>query len=1022
MSIYDDLISQDTLAKITAQYEESIQVIQEHTENLEKQLRVREENNELTSEEIEQLRECYRLQEAEQILQAKKTLVLEKQIAIRSGQFRQEYDDIVKNGETSEYYQKMIQRSREESDREAIQSQGKLNALLTAGIRHHEIERDIRKEMLGYQRQEQEQKIKKLEKDLKDKTKSDKEKAEKVKELEQAKKAVKKTAAEQEKIEKEEQTEQTLQETLGKSGIAGAVSQVAFGGPTNLVAALGNLISSVSSRINSIIDTVDQNMELYSDYMGRVTARLQSLDGKSKTFDTIMETYDGGGFTASPYVRQVELYKNIDRLSSEGISYNIEERAFLASLADKMVASFNVSGQTLTRLIRVYQQDITQAMLGSEALLTQLFNMQYQDTAYLAQDIDESVLSNIAEALSTMSVENAVEFQYQIQKWLGSLYEVGVSDTTVNALASAINALGTGNVEQFTNEGIGTLLNMALKNAGYSVSDVLTQGLSADLVNDLLSSVISLLHDIKDNTSNQVTLAAYANVLGVSVSDIRGFYNLYDDIAVLKNYSTSLIEAESEVDSQIVSIVNERTTTQEAIKNVIENLGVAMGREISEDSYIAWLVGKTLVSAGSTIPGIVGGVVSLLGYADQLVIMASALGSALTNENLSVDESGDLDASSKKGALRGFKALFSADTWNNLFKSLSGESLLTFMTNTEGIDVVSSRGSTYGVVNPVYGGAANELSASYELQSKGTSEESTTALSPEQLSSRASRATTWALQSTPELLSTYEINKPTVSSVEENVSEQSKSDSAVKWYTPDEYAKLYSDYGLEKDATAPLPETEYMKEKSVAPSVQFILPETLNTQATTYNVQEGLESSIEFVRPETTTSQSGYEYKGQATPELLTDYGLTDKSQTKPIYGPTSTASRLTTYKSNELAYNSSLYDALIQNQRTRTGVSSLANYDNEYQISSGEAYEADVTEYDIYQELFYKHEHPIWVSVKDFQPDALDQLRIESTDDLAHRDTDNLKRIADCVLGDRMQVDFDTDTYYMLSSVRGEV
>ena len=170
------------------------------------------------------------------------------------------------------------------------------------------------------------------------------------------------------------------------------VSSLQQGSESNdkLIRILESVNRTISSSASSIINIVDRNITLYSQYMGKVTARLQSIDANSgKSFSTVVDKLSTLG--TSPYVSQKQLYENIDRLSSEGISYNLEERAFLASLSDKIVNSFDVGNATLTRLIRLYQEDFTQAMLGSEAWLTQIFNSMYEDTSYL-KNVDDSHL------------------------------------------------------------------------------------------------------------------------------------------------------------------------------------------------------------------------------------------------------------------------------------------------------------------------------------------------------------------------------------------------------------------------------------------------------------------------------------------------------------------------------------------------------------------------------------------------------------------------------------------------------
>lgn len=478
-----------------------------------------------------------------------------------------------------------------------------------------------------------------------------------------------------------------------------------------LIRILESVNKTISSSASSIINIVDRNITLYSQYMGKVTARLQSIDANSgKSFSTVVDKLSTLG--SSPYVSQKQLYENIDRLSSEGISYNLEERAFLASLSDKIVNSFDVGNATLTRLIRLYQEDFTQAMLGSEAWLTQIFNSMYEDTSYL-KNVDDSVMSALTDVMATLDRSDALQFQYDVQKWLGAMYEVGVSSESLLSIANAINALGTGNASGFESSPSNILMNLAIARSDYSLADILTQGLTSEAVNDILKSVVELLIDIKDNTSNQATLNAYANVMGVSMADIRGFYNLQQDITELYNQTMDIETAENEVQNQLTAIIYDRTTLQEKIDNVLDNLGTSIGMTIANNTgqYIAWILGKTLVSVGSSIPGMVGSGISIAGYADLLGTLAFGAGDAFSG----LDDSGSDIANKLK--IKGFFNKF-----KNFSDGLTGDNLISFLLSTTDLSVTGNRGSNYVGVKPDYGDVTSSLSSSFSAKNIGSTE------------------------------------------------------------------------------------------------------------------------------------------------------------------------------------------------------------------------------------------------------------------------------------------------------------
>lgn len=469
-------------------------------------------------------------------------------------------------------------------------------------------------------------------------------------------------------------------------------------------AELSALIKGFSNKLlklgEDLLTKIDKNVDMYSDYMGRIDARLQGIDDNtSKTFDSINNKI-ASSLGNSTFVNFQNILKSVDELSKSGISYNIEERAFLSVAAEKMVANFDVLNSNLTRMIRLQQADMTRLALGNEATLTRLFNTMFEDSSFLAKGVDESVAGAIFDAAGLMNVSDSSAFQFAVQKWLGSLYEVGVSDSTVSSIAQAINLLGSGQAEAFTNSPVATLLNLATARSGYSLSDVLTQGVNIDFIDNLMTSMIELLTDIKNNTSNQVTLSAYANVMGLSVSDIRGFSNLTaDDISDLIRQKQNV----SEVDEQL-KMFRERTTLKEQIDNYLSNMVYIMGEGLTKDTgkYLMWKGGQLLRS----VAGSVGGSIStLLGGSGLAMQLGAAAKGYYDMMSIRDDEDKNTIASSNLTSL-----------WNNLtntIKSLytgwSPESLLGLKGDTY---VRYNRGENYISRIPTYGRITNNTSYS----------------------------------------------------------------------------------------------------------------------------------------------------------------------------------------------------------------------------------------------------------------------------------------------------------------------
>lgn len=100
---------------------------------------------------------------------------------------------------------------------------------------------------------------------------------------------------------------------------------------------------------------------------------------------------------------------------SQGIAFNVEQRAALDVMKDKIATTFDAANGTLLRLVRIQEQDTTAGRLGMESALTAFLNNMYQTTEYM-EGIARTVKGNLEEAMSLMTGENALSFEYQVQK------------------------------------------------------------------------------------------------------------------------------------------------------------------------------------------------------------------------------------------------------------------------------------------------------------------------------------------------------------------------------------------------------------------------------------------------------------------------------------------------------------------------------------------------------------------------------------------------------------------------------
>jgi len=389
---------------------------------------------------------------------------------------------------------------------------------------------------------------------------------------------LKKQIAERYELEAEEA--EKLYEKLKKQSKTAAVASFA----SNFASGLESTVDEIG-KMKSAIDT-----RLYgskqTSILGSYWSRMQ-MD--MATINTAV----------APFVKQSDLSSKIKEMVSSGISFNVEQRAFLSVISEKIATTFDSNNSALARLVRIQQQDSTSARLGMESAMTAFLNNMYETTEYLS-DVANEVRNNLAEAEALMGTKQAVEFDYQVQKWLGSLYSVGFNNTS--AISSALGKLAAGDISGITNDGVGNLLIMSANNAGLSISDILANGLGANTANDLLQAMVSYLAGIyNESKGSKVVQQQFANVFGLAASDLKAAANLIDqNNSTLKaiygnnlTYDSALFELRKRV-----LTMGLRTSTGEMMDNVWDNIkyGISSGIASNPATYAALKAGNFINS------------------------------------------------------------------------------------------------------------------------------------------------------------------------------------------------------------------------------------------------------------------------------------------------------------------------------------------------------------------------------------------------------------------------------------------
>ena len=522
-------------------------------------------------------------------------------------------------------------------------------------------------------------------------------------------------AAARERIAQEqEDNDNRNASALAESGFSSASSAEGLSTFSKIL----DVVSGISKKMSQ---NFTQAVNFQNQYMGKVDARLQSEEAQTGFFKQITDDVQSA-VGASRFVSQKELLQNVAKLTENGIAYNIEQRAMLATLSDKMVTTFDVLDNTLQRMIRIQQADLTMSQLGSEAQLTKFLNSQFEDTSYLNTMYD-SVLAALTDSISSMDKNNATSFTYAVQKWLASLYSVGLSDQAVASIASGINALASGNINTLnSNQPLSVLMNMSATNAGLSYSDLLTQGLNASNVNDLMRSMVDYLGTIAENTTdNQVLRSQWSDVLGITLTDLRAVSNLTNnDISAIYRSNTTYDQSINETQNQLQTVVG-RTAASERVQTMADNFMFNWGMNMAQNDaqYMTWYATQfvdQLLGVVGLQNSTVGMITKVISALPMLSSLSETLGD-ISNTSLSFNTSGG-GILGVLGALGNIitlpfniaSALGSAV--GNMFDTMSGQnkSLMGF-----DWDPFTMRGTDYtqGIKGVAYSGGVGGLTGSY---------------------------------------------------------------------------------------------------------------------------------------------------------------------------------------------------------------------------------------------------------------------------------------------------------------------
>ena len=357
-------------------------------------------------------------------------------------------------------------------------------------------------------------------------------------------------------------------------------------------------MKAMADNIKQMANAINNAISSYAKFQTSINARLQGVSSFSEATNVLSKV------AFSPLLNAEDLYSNLQSLVDSGIVTNVEQRAMFQTVKDGIAKTFDVTDAALLRMIRLQRNDSTAARLGLEAYLNRFLNVYVENTEYLTSTFD-SVASSLFEASALLGQANStaasLEFEYIVQKWLGTLTGLGLSDNAANSIATAIGQLGSGEVDN----SMESLMVMAASRANMSYAEMLHQGVTASEANKLLKSIVQYLQELAGYDSN-IVKNQLSKIFGVTVSDLIAVTNLSEEsIKKIENDILTYDQMYGELEYQFQQLPG-RLGIANLLENAFNNLTYQIGMSIGSNaaSFAAWKITDLIHSAtgGINIP------------------------------------------------------------------------------------------------------------------------------------------------------------------------------------------------------------------------------------------------------------------------------------------------------------------------------------------------------------------------------------------------------------------------------------
>lgn len=420
---------------------------------------------------------------------------------------------------------------------------------------------------------------------------------------------------------------------------------------------------TLQTATNTLVDTIDKSLQ---DYLSAQQALSAHLSGSNTSLSDMMNKLQST-LSSTSLVKQQDVFNNLANLVRSGISYNVEQRAFLQTLAKDIDMVFDSWTSSMNQLVRLQNADSTANRLAIEYSLQQFLNENYRTSEYIVTSF-ANVSNTLLAAQSTMSATNAMTFEAAVQAQLGQMYSAGFNESTVNSIAKAINDLGSGQIP--TGGGISNLVLMAAARAGLDYGQLLNEGLNARSANTILSSLTAYMSEMGENQSN-VVRSQLGNLFGVTITDIMASQNLREtngsistDISgllgdyggfmttgnrlqnvvanLLYGFGTNIASN----DAQLMTYEVTKLIRNSGIGNLLQSYGDNLYRDGKEGRGVALqLAGiaannAVLLPIMSSVMGSIGDIASSLSYTGNVMALYNALGESIQGTTVKISSAG----------------------------------------------------------------------------------------------------------------------------------------------------------------------------------------------------------------------------------------------------------------------------------------------------------------------------------------------------------------------------------------------